>query len=272
MRMNIKKYLTESVFYPCSGATTETIDLSPVGGCVDISRKFVLVDVEMDKNSVQNKLANHGLEGYGPAEWIPLTPQEVFGCSWKQLACRHPHELALHREAWHGRFILLANFVRLTANEGPVHLPPIQIMFIPFFGVAAYTELYVRNQISPTCLIHKHIGWTLREGYISHLYCVLRANPAGLPMYFLHGMHHDHDTESSEHLPLDEFYRKIKCWRVPHDRLTLLRLTQLPLSRHATQKTGSLKNHSNQAKQQQIIAAMDDDDLEKVEADIVKLI
>jgi hypothetical protein len=229
--MKIKEYLAESVYYPCSGATMDTIDLSPVGKCTDISHKFVFVDVAMDENAVRLKLQHHGLEGYqwDPEALEPRQPEDVFGFTWDQLAQRHLYELSMLGQHWQANnaFILLTHLEGVPRGAGQPLAKPIQIMFIRFFAVAAYSELYVRNSITPACLVHKCPGMAFGGNYSSyaqHLLGALLANPEGLPDHILHDQ--SGQPVRDEYLPLVEYYEAIGP--IPDNQLILRNLVNFP--------------------------------------------
>ena len=225
--MNIKKYLKKSVFYPCSGT-----DTTPVERCAPMFSKFVYVDVALDEQKLLHELQNHGFGGYRLLKKPKrLTPRAVFGYSWNELARRHSYELSILGQLWQANnaFILLAYLKGDSRGVSQPAAKTIQIMFIRFFAVAAYAELYVRKQIAPDCLVHMIADMDINpdytyHNYISHLHSVLLANPKGLPRSFIHGMLCQPGLPGS--LPLAENYRFFRRWRIPapYDQLSLLKL------------------------------------------------
>ena len=225
---DIDNFLRECVYYPCSGRSGAPINFL---GKHKRFQRFFYADYYVDRDRLEQSVTGTGLNGYQLSAVDELSPETVFGMSWKSLEQQHARTLSKVIFTWRDPYVLLHRFERADGfgdEHGPMVL---ELMYARFEGVATYLSAFCQRRIAPKCLVHICSGMGFGgnfSGYPKALSQALRANPAGLPAFMLHDRAAS-QSKCGDYLDLTSQYEMVRKFDYENSFLTFGRL--IPISR-----------------------------------------
>lgn len=211
---NVRNFLSDAVFYPCSG-----LDGKPVKFVGGRFRSYFYVDYAIDRSAFEAACSGGpGFRGYQLEEFCDLDFEEWFGPDWSQSPSFDASELAFE---FRDEFVAAARFGRLP-NWPEEHGPrSFQIVFARCEAVLSYRSVFSRLQVAPRCLAHIRSGMAFGgnySGYVEDLCRAISENPAGLPRFILSD-EMGSDRRSGDYFSPIESYAPIETWDIRASRL-----------------------------------------------------
>ncbi len=220
--IDIDKYLTECVYYPCSG-----LHGLPIKFLGHYFKRFFYVDYHISREEFDEAI-REGLKGYQLCETEELTPEMVFGLSWDSMRKKHASAFEKVDFEWNNPFVVRYQFERMgdfDDDHGPVSF---ELLFARCEAVTAYIEAFSRRSISPECLVHIRSGIGFGGNYSKYpqrLESAIGENKAGIPPLMMFDRMGS-NKNSGDYLPLiDKYDDLVEIWGYPDGgRLTLARV------------------------------------------------
>jgi len=209
---DIKSFLAECVFYPCS-----ELHGLPVKLLSHDYPRFFYADYAIDREQFNQATRGDGFKGYRLAKTVELTPEKVFGKGWDALVQECEIVWPQLAAEWHDPFVVLCRFERedgLDDSHGP---STFELLFARCEAIVCFKEAFSRRKIAPKCLVHIRSGIAFggnRHDYPKHLNKALLANSGGLPPLMLCDRMGS-DQKYGDYLSLLERYVECKRWGYP---------------------------------------------------------
>ena len=208
--MNIDHFLSDAVFYPCSG-----VDGTPVRflGNKGFSN-YLYVDYSIEREKLEEEIRESGFRGYRCIRTDDIPEQQVFGADWEDITRIHDNTISkLHFEL-SDPFVAMADF-ELLPDFGKEHGPlNFSIMCVRCEAITTFISVFSRRRLSPRCVAYIlpgiHFGGNFSD-FKDHFGDAVRANREGLPKYLLYD-HESGNPEDIDYLNLVEDYEPIERW------------------------------------------------------------
>lgn len=203
---DINNFLEECVYYPCS-----ELDGKPVTFLGKRFQRFFYADYSVDRARF-DKFIREGFTGYQLSAIDELSPEIVFGMSWKAVEQRCASTLSQVHFEWSAPFVVLSRFERVPAfndDHGPATF---EFMFARCEAIATFISVFSRRKITLKCLVHIcsgiGFGGNFSE-YPKELSHALLENDGGLPAFmFYDSMGSNRDF--GDYLDLIEKYKPVE--------------------------------------------------------------
>ena len=210
---DIKKFLEECVFYPCSG-----LDGFPIKHLSSRIQRFFYVDYFTTRLSVKHSVIDPGFKGYEIHEVEELSPNDVFGMSWAEIRKKYRNTYEHLKDECADPFVALYQFKRVagfTDEHGPELF---ELLFAGCEAIAAFELAFSRRGIAPQCLVNIcsgiRMGGRNYSSYPDNLKLALLQNTGGIPAFLLYDRRVG-DSDLDEYLSLVERYEPVDQFSYP---------------------------------------------------------
>ena len=206
---SLRRFLRESVFYPCC-----RFDGTPIKYLARRFPRFVYADYSIDRGQLKENIRDEDLLGYRVKHSMNLSPETLLGASWGEIKRMHENTFSKVHFDWRDPFATYFLFQRLPSysiEHGPEY---IELIYICCEAIATYKLAYVTKNLTPKCLIYICPGISLGGNYGDYpamLQQTLKAGSAGLPKYLLYD-HIGKNASNGAYLKLIERYEPLQRW------------------------------------------------------------
>ena len=146
--IDINKFLEDSVYYPACA-----FDGTPIKFLEKLFSSFVYADYYSDYNDLEKDISRNGLLGYKLSNSYLIEAEELFGLNWEKFIEINSDIYNKLRFEWNNPFAKIYSFER-RASFGDCHgKKNIELLYIKAEGISTYKYLYVKNDITPKCLV-----------------------------------------------------------------------------------------------------------------------
>ena len=208
---DIDSWLRDCVYYPCSG-----LHGTPIKFLGKRFQRFFYADYSVDREKLDRSIAE-GFKGYKLIAKIEMTPDTLFGMSWKDFEDTHKRTISQLHVVYSDPFIVLCRFERkidFNNDHGPAAF---EMMFSRSEAIASFKAAFSRRNIAPKCMLHIRSGIGFGGNFSSYpreLRAALLENRGGLPAYMLYDALGSNDY-CGDYLDLVTRYRQIQKWGYP---------------------------------------------------------
>lgn len=209
---DIESFLRECVFYPCSA-----LHGLPIKLLSSRFTRFFYADYSVDREKFNKAIKDEGFKGYQFATEVELTPDSVFGVSWKDLRQEHHSTISRVHGEWFNPFVVLCRFERAVGFDDSHGPPSFELLFARCEAISSLKSAFSRRNIAPKCLVHIRSGIGFGGGFSEYpreLSNALLVNRGGLPAFMLYDRMGS-DKEYGDYLDLIERYEECERWGYP---------------------------------------------------------
>lgn len=206
-----ENFLSECVYYPCSG-----LHGTPVKLLSSRFQKFFFCDYFIKLQEFLNGVENGGFNGYTLTSLVDVSPEDIFGVSWDRFRSDNDETFSRLHFDWCEPFIAFCTFRREADVPGSHGPEKFELLFARSEAIATFDSVFSRHRISPKCLVHVRSGMGFGgnfSGYPRLLEDSLRTCRGGLPQFILH------DSlgvgPGGDRLQLINEYREVQTWGYP---------------------------------------------------------
>jgi hypothetical protein len=158
--MDIEDFLEDCVYYPCSG-----MDGFPVKFLSSRFQRFFYVDGSTSREDFERRVTDPGFDGYRVDTIDELSPEDVFGESWREIEQRYEQTFARLTLEWTDQFLLIYRFERL-AEFADSHSPEsFDLLVARCEAITAFELTFSRRNLAPQCLAHINSGVSFGGNY-----------------------------------------------------------------------------------------------------------
>lgn len=219
----LDSWLRECVFYPCS-----RLHGGPVKFLGKRFQRFFYADYSVDRKELDKAIAEGGFKGYQISSIDDLTPDSVFGMTWKRLEQEHCDTISRVHFEWSDPFVVLCRFERSVDRDDDHGPATFEFMFARSEAIATFKSAFSRRNIAPKCQVHIRCGNGLGGNFDQYPQCLRTAlleNGGGLPAYLLYD--YEGSNKGCNYLDLIERYNRIDSWGRPNDVFYTYTLAEL---------------------------------------------
>ena len=205
---HIDSFFADCVYYPCSA-----LHGGPVKFLGKRFQRFFYADYSIERAQFDKDTKEKGFKGYRLSKIDELTPEIVFGMSWKGIEQRYASTLSRVHFEWSNPYVVLCRFER-APNFDDAHGPVMfEVMFARCEAIASFISVFSRRNVAPKCLVHIRSGIGFGgnfSNYPRELKSALLANKGGLPAFMFYG-----SRNYGDYLDLVEKYKPVETWCYP---------------------------------------------------------
>jgi len=146
--IDINEFLENSVYYPACA-----LDGTPIKLLGKLFSNFVYADYYMDYNDLELDIFRNGLLGYKLIDSYFIDAEELFSINWENFIENNKDIYSNLHSKHNNPFAKRYIFERRAYLNDDHGKKNIELLYIKAEGISTYKYLYVRNNISPKCLV-----------------------------------------------------------------------------------------------------------------------
>ena len=145
--MDLRPFLENSVYYPAC-----RFDGTPIKCLSKLFSNFIYTDYFIEYNDLEYNIRN-GLVGYRLINSFMINADEIFGINWERFAEENKDIIKKLRFEWENPFVKVFQFERRFGFNDTHGKKEIELLYIKAEGISTYKYLFVKNNVSPKCLV-----------------------------------------------------------------------------------------------------------------------